>query len=135
MYTILIVEDNENQRYLYRQELEGCGYRVLEAPSGQEAIDIVSTVQVSLVILDICMPGMDGIETLGRLLANDRQLPVILHTAYSNYQDNFMSWSADRYVVKSSDLSDLKASIADLLVAPKEADGEKPKPASNEVNV
>ena len=41
--------------------------------------------------------------------------PVILNTAYTNYKDNFMTWSADAYVVKSSDLSELKSTIADVL--------------------
>ena len=115
MQTLLIVEDNEHQRYLYRQELEQCGYTVLAAGSGEEAIAMTGTVHVDLIVMDICMPGMDGIETLERLLAVNRKMPVILHTAYSNYKDNFMCWSAERYVVKSSDLTDLKDAIAEVL--------------------
>ena len=61
------------------------------------------------------MPGMDGIEALGRILGQDNTLPVILNTAYSSYKDNFMSWSADAYVVKSSDLTELKAEIRKAL--------------------
>ncbi len=134
MYTLLIVEDNEHQRALYRNELEQAGYMVLAAASGEEALETVGTVHIDLVILDVSMPGMDGIETLGRLLAGDRKMPVILHTAYSNYKTNFMSWSAERYVVKSSDLSELKNAIVETLAERGRA--EEPKqttPRSGEV--
>jgi CheY-like chemotaxis protein len=64
------------------------------------------------------MPGMDGIETLGRILSMDNELPVIIHTAYAQYKDNFMSWSADAYIVKSpSGLAELKAAIQRVLAA------------------
>ena len=68
-----------------------------------------------LVVLDIVMPGMDGIEILGRLLSHDNKLPVIFHTAYTGYQDNFMSWAADAYLIKSSDLTELKTRIRETL--------------------
>ena len=61
------------------------------------------------------MPGMDGIEALSGILAKHPKLPVILHTAYSSYKDNFMSWSAHAYVVKSSDRSELFATVRRLL--------------------
>ena len=73
-----------------------------------------------MVVLDIAMPGMDGIETLGRVLSKDNRLPVILHTAYATYKDNFMTWSADAYVVKSSDLSELKSEISRVLAKRRE---------------
>jgi len=72
-------------------------------------------VEPDIVVLDIAMPGMDGIETLGRMLSRNNQLPIILHTAYATYKDNFMTWSADAYVVKSSDLTELKAEIERVL--------------------
>ena len=65
----------------------------------------------------IRMPGTDGIETLRRLLAEDRGVPVILHSAYSSYKDNFLSWSASAYVEKSSSLVELKRTIKKLLRA------------------
>ncbi len=66
-------------------------------------------------VLDVAMPGVDGIETLGRILAENNRIPVLLHTAYATYKDNFMAWSADAYVVKSSDLSELKAEVRRVL--------------------
>jgi len=66
-------------------------------------------------VMDIAMPNMDGLEALGKVLASERAVPVILNTAYASYRDSFMSWSADAYVLKSSDLGQLKAKIAELL--------------------
>ena len=115
MATILIVEDDEHQQLLFREELSEEGYDVVVASSAQEALEIVEKVEPDAVVLDIAMPGMDGIEALGRLLAANNQLPVILHTAYATYKDNFMTWSADAYVVKSHDLSELKAELARVI--------------------
>jgi len=125
MPTILIVEDDEHQQLLYQEELKEEGYEVVVASSGEQALELVKKVTPDLVVLDIAMPGMDGVEALGRLLAQDNQLPVILHTAYATYKDNFMTWSADAYVVKSSDLSELKAEIGRVLA--KRAKQDAPK--------
>ena len=124
MATILLVEDDDHQQILFEEELKEEGYDVVVASTGQEALAIVDRVEPDLVILDIAMPGMDGIEALGRLLSRNNQLPVILHTAYATYKDNFMTWSADAYVVKSSDLSELKAEVARVL-AKRQADAEQ----------
>ncbi len=64
-----------------------------------------------LVILDTVMPVMDGMEALGRIIKKNRNVPIILNTAYSSYKDGFMSWGADAYVVKSADLGELKAKV------------------------
>jgi len=125
MATILLVEDDEHQQLLFEEELKEDGYEVVVASSGQQALEVVGRVEPDLVILDIAMPGMDGIEALGRLLSRNNQLPVILHTAYATYKDNFMTWSADAYVVKSSDLSELKAEVARVL-AKRQADTQHP---------
>jgi DNA-binding response OmpR family regulator len=115
MPTILIVEDDEHQQLLYQEELRDEGYNVVVAGSGKEALELTQRITPDLVVLDIAMPGMDGIEALGRLLSRNNQLPIILHTAYATYKDNFMTWSADAYVVKSSDLAELKAEIERVL--------------------
>ena len=116
MAKILVVEDEANQRLLYRRELEDEGYEVIEADGGRKALEILESGQrPDLVILDISMPDMDGIETLSKILARDNSIPVILNTAYSTYKDNFMTWSADAYIVKSSDLDELKSTIKRLL--------------------
>ena len=111
MKLVLLVEDEANQRVLYKQELEDEGYEVELAADGMEALRKLKARRPDIIVLDISMPNMDGIETLGNVLSRDNSIPVILHTAYSSYKDNFMTWSADDYVVKSSDLTELKERI------------------------
>ena len=115
MTKLLVVEDDANQRRLYEQELADEGYEVHSAASGKEALAQIGKSRPDLVIMDISMPGMDGIEALGKVLGVDNTIPVILNTAYANYKDNFLSWAADAYVVKSSDLAELKATIKTVL--------------------
>ncbi len=126
MKTILVVDDDLNQKLLYEQELTDNGYNVVLASGGQEALDKVQESRPDLVVLDIVMPRMDGIEAMERILAGDNKMPVILNTAYANYKDNFMSWSADAYIVKSSNLTELKEEIIKSL-AKAEENGLKDK--------
>ena len=114
-YRILVVDDEINQGLLYEQELTDDGYNVDVANSGAEAIELVKNTDYDLVVLDIGMPDMDGLEALGQMLCMNNRLPVILNTAYPSYKDNFMSWAADAYVVKSSDLTELKMKIKESL--------------------
>ncbi len=115
METLLVVEDDVNQAELYRQELEEEGYKVILACDGRDALEKVQSEKVELVVLDINMPGMDGIEALGKILGRDNAMPVIIHTAYAHYKDNFMTWTAEHYIIKSSDLGELKTKIREVL--------------------
>lgn len=115
MKKIMLVEDDANQAILYQQELEGDGFEVIIARNGREAVELADKSKPDIVVMDISMPGMDGIEAMGRILSEHNKLPVILNTAYSSYKDNFLSWSADAYVIKSSDLTELKQTINKLL--------------------
>ena len=113
--TVLVVEDNQNQRTLYEEELSDEGYQVITAADGREALTTVREQRPNLVVLDINMPVMDGLDTLSQLLEFDNRIKVVINTAYASYQDSFTTWSADAYVVKSSDLSELKATVKKLL--------------------
>ena len=115
MTTILLVEDDKNQCLLYEQELRLEGYNILTATDGKEALEMVRIQAPDIIIMDINIPKMDGIETMGRILSKQKHIPIIINTAYSNYKDNFMSWAADTYLVKSSDLSELKDKIKEIL--------------------
>jgi len=118
MAAILVVEDDRNLRLLVKEELAGEGYTIFTASNGQDALTAIATTMPDLVIMDIAMPEMDGLELLGRLLAVNHQLPVIIHTAYASYKDNFMSWAADAYVVKRGDLRELKDTVRCVLSKP-----------------
>jgi len=116
MPKILIVEDEKNQRELYAMELQDRGYETDQAANGREAVEKVQKNAYDLVLMDIRMPEMDGIEALGKI-AKDKKTPVIIYTAYSNYKSNFMTWTADAYLTKSSNFDELAAKIREILAA------------------
>jgi DNA-binding response OmpR family regulator len=112
---ILFVDGDPSLLNLYHEELTEEGYRVVVARNGKEAVTRFSREKPNLVILDIRMPEMDGITALNAILGKDRQVPIIFNTAYPQYRENFMTWGADAYVVKSPDLSELKQTIRQVL--------------------
>ncbi|MDO8141183.1 MAG: response regulator [Candidatus Brocadiales bacterium] len=115
MKTILLVEDDKNQLLLYKQELSLEGYSIITAQDGVEAVKQIKEELPDLIVMDINMPKMNGIESIGRILAEHKKIPIIINTAYSSYKDDFMSWSADAYIIKSSDLTELKDKIKELI--------------------
>jgi CheY-like chemotaxis protein len=115
--TILVVDDDENHRFLCREVLSDEGYDVMLAKDGKEALERVEQKTPDLVILDIVMPEMDGMEAMTRILRRHKKIPIILNTSYAKYQEDFMTWAADAYVVKSSDFTELKTKIKDLVAA------------------
>ena len=115
MARILIVDDEPNLRTLYRRDLEDEGYEVIEAGSAEEGIKAFERERPDLVVLDVRMPGMNGLEAMARILDKDRRIPIILNTAYDSYRDDFTSWAADAYVTKGPDTSELMKTIRKLL--------------------
>jgi len=112
---ILVVEDEEALRLLYEEELREEGYEVLNARNGRDAFLQLEVGKPDLIILDIAMPDMNGMEVLNRILENKRKIPIILNTAYAGYRQDFMSWGADAYVMKSADLKELKEKIREVI--------------------
>jgi CheY-like chemotaxis protein len=112
---ILVVDDEEHVRQLFKEELVEEGYEVYLAADGPEAIRMVDEVHPDLVTLDVRMPGMDGIEVLRVLKEKNRELPMIMCTAYPEYKHNFGVWASEAYVVKSGDLKELKETIKRVL--------------------
>jgi DNA-binding NtrC family response regulator len=113
---ILLVENEEGQGLFYEDELNEEGYQVIWARNGREALKHLEESHCDLVVLDIVMPKMDGLEVLPKIVSRYKKMPVILHTAYAHYQDDFMTWLANAFVVKSSDLSVLKKTVKELLM-------------------
>ncbi len=111
MKKILVADDEMSIRLLYSEELKEEGYEVYLASNGKEALEIVEKVPLDLVILDIKMPEMDGIEALRQIKERRPNLPVLLSTAYGEYKQDFSTWASDEYLVKSSDLEDLRAAV------------------------
>ena len=115
MKKILIVDDEESIRLLYKEELEEEGFVVEVAKDGEEALKQLSLFKPDLITLDIKMPGMNGIETLKRIREMERQLPIIMCSAYGEYKQDLTTWASDAYVVKCADLTELKSTIRRLL--------------------
>ncbi len=111
MKKILLVDDEEGIQMLYREELEEEGYEVISAYTGEEGIQKFKEESPDLVILDIQMPGMNGIETLRQMKMENPTLPVILSSAYNEYKQDLGAWASDEYVVKSSNINDLKEAV------------------------
>jgi CheY-like chemotaxis protein len=86
---ILLVEDNDNNRLLVRDVLQASGYRVVEAENAEDALHMAAEQQPALILMDIQLPGMNGIEALQRLRADPatRAIPVIAVTASAMTQD------------------------------------------------
>lgn len=121
MAKILIVDDEVNVRKLYGEELEGEGYEAFTAATIDEAIEILENEHPDLIVLDIKLGEESGIECLLKIVEYRKDLPVIINSAYSVYKDNFQTWAADAYIVKSMDLGPLKEKIRELL----ERDGSR----------
>jgi CheY-like chemotaxis protein len=115
MKRILVVDDEEAIRLLYREELCEAGYQVDLAANGHEALRKVQQVRPDLMTIDIKMPGMDGIELLRQVRELHRNLPIIICTAYGDFKRDFATWAGDAYLTKSADLSELKGKIRELL--------------------
>jgi len=112
---ILVVEDDDALRLLYNEELKREGYDIATAEDAVKALSYLKIEKPDLIILDIIMPGMTGMEAIGPILSEHRKVPIILNTSHPEYQDDFGSWGADAYVVKSSDLRELKQKVRELL--------------------
>src|SRR5208337_1463191 len=85
MIKILVIEDNENNRYLISFILNGAGYEVIEAFTGEEGVEKMTTEHPDLVLMDIQLPGIDGYETTRRIRATpgNKEIPIIALTSYA----------------------------------------------------
>jgi len=111
MKKILLVDDEDSIHLLYREELEDEGYEVHSALSGEEALAELKIIAPDLIILDINMPGINGIDTLRQIKEINPSLPVILSSAYQEFKQDLATWASDDYIVKSSNLDELKAAV------------------------
>lgn len=114
---VLVVDDQPSLRALYQEEFEDEGYTVKAVPSGPEALAALDSFAPDVVMLDLKMSGMDGLETLRRIKASWPGLPVVLCTAYEGCQAEAAARGCDACVLKSSDLGDLKAAVRRVLRA------------------
>ena len=115
MKKILLVDDEESIQLVYREEFEDEGYQVVSALDGKVGLEKFSSENPDIVILDIKMPGMNGIEVLRQMKMLNPQVPIILSSAYQEFKRDLGTWASDDYVVKSGDLDELKNAVKKLL--------------------
>jgi DNA-binding NtrC family response regulator len=115
MSKILVVDDEPNLRLVYNEELSDEGYEVLESESGKETFEILNREPVDLIVLDIKLRSESGLDVLQKITKQFPDIPVILCSAYSAFQDDYTSWLAESYVVKSSDSDELLKEVKRVL--------------------
>ena len=111
---ILVVDDDLHIQRLYKEEFEEEGYDVVIASNGQEAIELFAKENPDIVTLDILLPDIDGIRLLRQMKEKNPKVPIIMSTAY-DYRDDFAVWASEAYIVKSSNLEELKGKIKELI--------------------
>jgi two-component system cell cycle response regulator DivK len=118
---ILLVEDNDNNRMLVRDVLQATGYRVVEAENAEDGLRAAAEHQPALILMDIQLPGMNGIEALQQLRADSatRSIPVIAVTASAMTQDrrSIMAAGFDGYQSKPISVKDFLQTIRKILTS------------------
>ena len=119
MEKILIVDDDINIRYSFKRMLQSKNYFIIEAESGEEALEIIKKDNINLVILDVRIKGMNGIETLKKIKEQDSKIPVIIITAYgtTDIAIEAMKLGAFDYIPKPFEIKDMKNLIERALNA------------------
>jgi DNA-binding response OmpR family regulator len=117
--TILIVDDEEIIISCIQTFLDGLGYEFISATSGQQALDVLSSQSVDLVLLDVMMPGLDGFAVCKRIKENPRtkNIPVLMVTALKEIEDRIMSMEvgADDFLPKPLEETELQIRVKSLL--------------------
>ena len=112
---ILVVEDNDKNMKLVRDVLRATGYDTLEATTGEDAVELARARDVALVLMDVQLPGMNGVEALARLRGDARtaSIPVLALTAQAMQGDEqrFMNAGFDGYLSKPVDIAELLAIV------------------------
>ena len=127
MFNILVVEDDMALRRMMQSVLEKNGFRPLPAEDGQEALDILEREQVNLIISDMMMPNMDGLELTRLLRQSNYNMPILMVTVNDSYvhkQKGFMA-GVDDYMVKPIDINEMILRVHALLRRAKIANEHK----------
>jgi two-component system cell cycle response regulator DivK len=112
---VLVVEDNEKNMKLFRDVLQAAGYHTLEATTGARAVELATEHAPELVLMDIQLPDIDGVEALGRLRENERtaSIPVLALTAQAmdGDRERFVGAGFDGYISKPVNIAGFLATV------------------------
>lgn len=126
MARVLIIDDEAHVRLLYRLELKLEGYDVVEAGTGSEGLKVLEQEKIDAVVMDLRLPDMEWRRLMDEMLTRQEHPPIIINSGYEEWRHDFHSWGAEAYIVKSSDLSDLKHALARFVAhAPKLENGAR----------
>ena len=123
---VLIVDDEPEFVELVKMRLESCGYDVITAPDGKAGLAQIKTGAPDAVLLDIFMPGIDGLEVLKKIRRHNKVLPVFIVTAFSS-EDRFekaRKYNVSGFIVKTSDLKKEVVNIANAISVSRMYKGE-----------
>ena len=114
---ILVVDDEREVRNLLTDYLTGKGYEVIQASNGEEALELAEKNEPQVILLDVKMPGIDGVETCRRLRAEEqtRYIPVIMATAFGTTETEATDAGVDDFVNKPFEMKDLAIRISSVL--------------------
>ena len=115
MARILVVDPDPRCRVACQEDLRREGHEVLPAATGFEALRLARDRAPDLVVTEVGLPRMDGIELMCRLVARERPPIVILYSKSLAHRDSFLSWVADADLRKAADTSELRAKVQELL--------------------
>jgi CheY-like chemotaxis protein len=115
-YTVLVADDNEVAQRLCKRVLEKAGYGVLIAADGLQAVDIALKHRPAMILMDVAMPGIDGLEAMKRIKTEVPSMPIVIASAHSMASDRerFLAAGADNVLSKPFRLADLVAIVQSL---------------------
>jgi CheY-like chemotaxis protein len=121
LFTVLVADDNDVAQRLCKRVLEKAGYGVLIAADGLQAVDVALSRHPSMILMDVAMPGIDGLEAMRRIKAEVPAMPIVIASAHSMASDTerFLAAGADNVLSKPFRLADLIAIVEKLASAPK----------------
>jgi DNA-binding response OmpR family regulator len=113
--TVLVIDDEAHVRMLYAEELRAQGYDAADSDGTEDPLELVEKHNPALIILDIKLGALSGLDLLQIIRSRHATLPIILCTAYDSFRIDLKSIAADAYVVKSYDSKELMQKVRELL--------------------
>ena len=116
LITVLVADDNDVAQRLCRRVLENAGYKVLIATDGLQAVEVAMSQRPAMILMDVAMPGIDGIEATKLIKAENPNQPIVIASAHSMAGDRerFLAAGADDILSKPFRIADLVAIVAKL---------------------